>query len=126
MAEAFLNTLGADRFEAHSAGLEPGRLNPLVVEAMRESGIDLSGHKTKSVEEFLDAAPPFDYVVTVCDEASAERCPVFPGPGQRLHWPFPDPSSFTGTPEERLEGTRQVRDRIRAKVAAWCAAEQVD
>lgn len=119
MAEAFLNTLAGDRFEAQSAGLEPGKLNPFVVEAMRETGLDLSGNRTKSVDEFLASALPFDYVITVCDEASAERCPLFPGPGQRLHWPFADPSGFTGAPGEKLAAIRSVRDAIRTKVRQW-------
>ena len=122
MAEAFLNQLGGDRFEAESAGLEPGKLNPVVVAAMQEVGIDLSGRATKSVGSMIARGPHFDYVVTVCDEASAERCPAFPGSGKRLHWPFPDPSGFTGSPEEKLAGTREVRDAIRTRVVAWCAA----
>ena len=121
MAEAFLNALGGDRFEAESAGLEPGKLNPVVVEAMREAGIDLAGRATKSVAAMIARGPYFDHVVTVCDEVSAERCPVFPGPGQRLHWPFPDPAAFGGTPAEKLAGTRRVRDAIRGKITAWCA-----
>ena len=68
----------------------------------------------------LARGTPFDYVVTVCDETSAERCPFFPGGAKRLHWPFADPSSFAGTPEEKLAGTRQVRDAIRRKVENWC------
>ena len=123
MAEAFLNQLGGDRFEAESAGLEPGKLNPTVVAAMHEVGIDLSGRPTKSVSSMIARGPCFDYIITVCDEASAERCPAFPGPGQRLHWLFPDPSSFTGTPGERLAGTRQVRDAIHAKIESWCSAK---
>ena len=122
MAEAFLSVLSGGRFVAESAGLEPGRLNLVVVEAMRETGIDIAGHLTKSVATMVERRPFFDWVITVCDEASAERCPIFPGPGRRLHWSFPDPSGFTGTPEEKLVGTRQVRDAIRAQVAAWCAA----
>ena len=120
MAEAFLNQVGGDRYEAESAGLEPGKLNPVVVEAMREAGVDIADQATKSVELMLERGSSFDFVVTVCDETSAERCPAFPGPGRRLHWPFPDPSGFAGTPEEKLAGTRQVRDAIRAKVTAWC------
>ena len=123
MAEVFLNEIGGDRFEAESAGLEPGRLNPVVVEAMREIGIDIAGKSTKSVASMIERGPHFDYVVTVCDETSAERCPIFPGAGERLHWPFADPSGFAGTPEEKLAGTRQVRDAIREKIAAWCASE---
>ena len=119
MAEAFLTKTCGDTFEVHSAGIEPGKLNPVVVEAMREIGIDISRNQTKAVAGFLQE--PFDYVVTVCDETSAERCPVFPGQTKRLHWGFPDPSSFQGTHEEKLAGTRQVRDAIRAKIEAWCA-----
>jgi arsenate reductase len=121
MAEAFLNQLCGDEFHAQSAGIEPGKLNPLVVEAMRESGVDISGNQTKSVADMLESRQTFAYVITVCDETSAERCPVFPGATTRLHWGFPDPSSFQGTPEERLAFTRKVRDTIQAKVEQWCA-----
>ncbi len=72
----------------------------------------------------IERGPYFDCVVTVCDETSAEHCPAFPGPARRLHWPFADPSSFTGTPEEKLAGTRQVRDSIRERIEAWCAADE--
>jgi arsenate reductase len=120
MAEAFLNTLGEGAFEAESAGLEPGTLNPLVVEAMREEGIDISQAQTKSVAEMVGRGPVFDYVITVCDEASAERCPVFPGPATRLHWGFPDPSTLTGTHDDRMAAVRTIRDQIRARVAEWC------
>src|SRR5215467_10690999 len=88
MAEAFLNQLCGEEFEAHSAGLEPGKLNPIVVEAMQEIGIDISGSRTKAVSEILKSGKDFAYVVTVCDETSAERCPVFPGTTTRLHWGF--------------------------------------
>jgi len=121
MAEAFLNQLCSDEFHAHSAGLEPGKLNPVVVEAMREIGVDISGKKTKSVAEMLESKQTFAFVITVCDETSAERCPIFPGGTTRLHWGFPDPSSFQGAPEERLAFTRKVRDAIKAKVEQWCA-----
>lgn len=124
MAEAFLNRLGGDRFEAQSAGLEPGKLNPVVVEAMREIGIDISGHATGSVAQMLEAQTPFDYVVTVCDETSAEQCPVFPHGAQRLHWGFPDPSGFEGPPEEKLSRTREVRDLIRGKIETWLASRK--
>jgi arsenate reductase len=119
MAEAWLNRLAADRFEAESAGLEPGTLNPLVVEAMRLAGIDISANRTKSVFDKLKEGRLYAYVVTVCDETAAERCPVFPGPGKRLHWSFPDPSSFPGTHEERLAKTIGVRDAIRLKIEEW-------
>ena len=119
MAEAFLNALGEGRFEAESAGLEPGTLNPLVVEAMHEVGIDISNARTKSVADMLARGPAFDYVITVCDEASAERCPVFPGPATRLHWGFPDPSVLKGSHDERMAAVRTIRDQIRSKVADW-------
>jgi arsenate reductase len=122
MAEAFLNRVCPESYQAHSAGLEPGTLNPLVVEAMREIGIDLSRNRTKSVDEMLSEGPTFSHVVTVCDEASAERCPVFPGGGQRLHWGFPDPSALTGTHEDKMERVREIRDRIEAQVRDWCAS----
>jgi len=121
MAEAFLKQTCGDELVAHSAGLEPGTLNPIVVQAMREVGIDISRNQTKAVFDMFRSGKPFAYVITVCDEASAERCPIFPGITQRLHWGFPDPSSFQGTFEERLAKTREVRDVIKAKVEEWCA-----
>jgi arsenate reductase len=121
MAEAFLNDLCADQFEAYSAGIEPGKLNPIVVEAMREVGIDISGNQTKSVDSMLNSGETFDYVVTVCDETSAERCPFFPGRTIRLHWGFPDPSALQGSRDEKLARTREIRDLIKAKVEQWCA-----
>jgi arsenate reductase (thioredoxin) len=120
MAEAFLNQMCGEEFEAHSAGIEPGKLNPIVVEAMQEVGIDISGNQTKAVFDFIKSGEKFFYVVTVCDEASAERCPIFPGVTTRLHWSFPDPSKFQGTHEEKLEQTREVRDAIRHQIEKWC------
>jgi arsenate reductase len=121
MAEAFLNQLCGEQFEAHSAGIEPGKLNPIVVEAMQETGIDISGKQTKAVTEMLMSGKSFAYVITVCDETSAERCPIFPGVTQRLHWSFPDPSAFAGAHDEKLARSREVRDAIKAKIEAWCA-----
>ena len=106
MAKAFVNRYYGERFEAESAGLEPGKLNPLAIEAMAEDGIDISTYATKSVEEILRAGKSYDYVVTVCDETSTERCPAFPGNAKRLHWSFPDPSQFTGIHVEKLEDVR--------------------
>jgi len=120
MAEAWLNSLCGDRFEAFSAGLEPGHLNPLAVEVMREVGIDISNSKTKSVFDLIKAGIIFTYVITVCDESTAERCPVFPGVSNRLHWSFPDPANLTGTYEERLAKCRNIRDSIRDAIIAWC------
>ena len=119
MAEAYLNALGGDRYEAESAGIEPGVLNPIVVEAMREDGIDISGNATKDVFAFLQQGKVYSYVITVCDETAAERCPVFPGGGTRLHWGFPDPGALTGTHEEKLARTRQIRDSIRHRVETF-------
>ena len=120
MAEAFLNRACGEKFEAQSAGLEPGTLNPLVIEVMREIGLDLSANKTKSVFDVFKTGQLFAYVITVCDQASAERCPVFPGVTSRRHWSFPDPATVTGTHEERLEKIRAIRDTIQGKIDAWC------
>ena len=114
MAEAYLNKLSGDRFEAQSAGIEPGKLNPVVVASMKEDGIDISGNKTKSVNDFLDKK--MDYVITVCDATSGERCPFFPGAVKRLYIEFPDPSALQGTFEEKLEKTRKIRDNIKLKI----------
>ena len=119
MAEAFLKQLAGDKFEVESAGLEPGKLNPIVVEVMKEVGIDISQNKTKSVFDFYKQGKQYDYVITVCDESQSGACPMFPGKGERLHWGFDDPSSFQGTPAERLEKTRVVRDKIRKKIEEW-------
>ena len=121
MAEAFLKQQCGEAFEVHSAGLEPGKLNPIVVEAMQEIGIDISGNQTKSVFDMFKSGKMFAYVITVCDETSAERCPVFPGGTARLHWSFPDPSGFRGERQEVLARTREVRDAIRKRVSEWCA-----
>lgn len=121
MAEAFLSHLCPDYFEAESAGFEPGRLNPVVVEAMQEVGIDISGKPTKAVFDLFKAGRMFNYVIAVCDAASAEQCPIFPGVNQRLNWSFPDPSSVQGTPEEKLAKTREVRDAIKVRIEQWCA-----
>ncbi len=116
MAEAFLKKIGGDMFLAESAGLEPGQLNPNVVEVMKEAGIDISKNGTQSVFDLFRQGEKFDAVITVCDGAAAERCPIFPGKVKRIAWSFPDPSSFTGTKEEILEGTRKVRDQIKERV----------
>ncbi len=120
MAEAWLNYVCGERFAAESAGLEPGKLNPLVVEAMNEVGIDISNKKTQGVFDVFKTGKLFAYVVTVCDETSAERCPIFPGVTTRLHWSFPDPSAITGSHDEKLVQVRAIRDEIRAKVEEWC------
>ena len=116
MAEALLNHLAGDRFDATSAGLEKGRLNPLAVKVMAEMGIDISQNPTRDVFEFYKNSHLFNYVITVCDAANSERCPIFPGVSHTLHWSFEDPSSFGGTEEEKLARTRMVREEIRIAV----------
>ena len=118
MAEAFLKIHGGDEFEAESAGLEPGKLNPHVVQAMAEIGIDISKNPTKSVFDLAKAGKTYQIVVTVCSKEAAERCPIFPGVARRLHWPFDDPSTFNGTDEEIMRKVRKVRDSIEDAVMA--------
>ena len=120
MAEAWLNHICGDTFEAQSAGLEPGALNPLVVEVMREAGIDISRKRTQAASDVLQSSQLFAYVITVCDETNAERCPIFPGLAKRLHWGFRDPSALTGTRDEKLVIVREIRDEIRGRIEAWC------
>ena len=112
MAEAFLNTYGEGKFKAESAGLEPGKMNPHVIKVMLEVGIDLSKKETQGVFDLLRKGAQYDAVVTVCDEASAEQCPIFPGSGKRISWSFEDPSGLRGTEEEVLQHTRDIRDKI--------------
>ncbi|KAF0219904.1 MAG: arsenate [Geobacteraceae bacterium] len=119
MAEAFLNHLAGDRFEGQSAGLEPGRLNPFAIKVMQEVGIDISGNKTKDVFDFYKRGVIFSYVITVCDEAGAERCPIFPGYAKRIHWSFEDPGALTGNDEEKLQGAGRIRDQIRKQIEEW-------
>ena len=119
MAEAFLKKYGGDRFDVESAGLKPGKLNPVVIEVMKEVGIDISQNKTKSVFDFYKQGNQYDYVITVCDETQAGMCPVFPNTIETLHWSFPDPAAFSGTSQEKLEKTRGVRDQIRDKITEW-------
>ena len=121
MAEAFLNKLGGDRFQAESAGLESGILNPLAVEVMREIGIDISQKKTRSVFDLFKQGRLFKHVITVCDATSAEKCPIFPGAIQRHHWSFPDPAQLTGTHAEKISQTRIIRDDIKARVKKFIA-----
>jgi len=112
MAEAFLKKYGGEKFEAESAGLEPGKLNPYVVRAMDEAGIDISRNVTKSVFDFAARGRRYDVVITVCSKEAAERCPIFPGSHRKLHWPFPDPSALAGSDSEKMEETRRIRDMI--------------
>jgi len=119
MAEAYFRALGGDIFDVESAGLEPGVLNPFVVRALRAEGIDISGKKTQDVFALYKAGRTYRYVITVCSREAAERCPVFPGRSEKLHWPFPDPSQFTGSDEQVMAAVRSLRDEIREKVRAF-------
>ncbi len=119
MAEEMLRKLGGGKFEVESAGIEPGKLNPIVIEVLKEEGIDITGKPTKAVFELYKNGNYYNYVITVCDEASAERCPIFPGGGERLHWGFTDPSKFEGTPQEKFAQTKAVKEEIRRKISAW-------
>ena len=120
IAAALMNKLCGEFFEAHSAGLEPGELNPLAVEVLQEIGIHISQNNTHAVFDIWKSGQMFEFVITVCSEAEAEGCPIFPGVAVRLHWPFPDPAKFTGSHEEQLERTRHVLDRIRANIDSFC------
>jgi arsenate reductase len=119
MAEELLRKLASDRFDVESAGLEPGKLNPIVIEALKEEGIDITGKPTKAVFDLFKSGKSYSYVITVCDEASAERCPIFPGVSQRFHWSFTDPSKFQGTDKEKLSKVREVKEEIRGTLKEW-------
>lgn len=119
IAEAFLKAMAGDRFEVVSAGLDPTQIQPLVVEAMRESGMDLSKNRTQSVFNLYKQGKLFDYVITVCDASTEKQCPLFPGVTQRLNWPFENPEAFEGTHDERLAQVRRLRDEIKAKIEEW-------
>ena len=116
MADGLLREMAGDRFEALSAGTVVTRVHPLAIEAMQELGIDISGHRSKSIDEFSDAPP--DIVVTVCDNAR-EACPHLPGVTTRLHWSFPDPSAAKGTESEKRERFREVRNAIRERLETF-------
>jgi arsenate reductase len=116
MAEGFLRHLAGDRFEVQSAGIDPKGVNPLAITAMREVGVDISGHHSKTAGSLLGEY--FPYVITVCDNAN-ERCPIFPGVVTRLHWPLEDPAQATGSESERLAVFRRIRDEIEERVRAF-------
>jgi arsenate reductase len=117
MAEAFLRKYAGDRFEVYSAGLEPKGINPYTERVMREIGVDISGQYSKNVSEYIGKIH-FGYLITVCADAE-EKCPIFPGVGQRLHWAFEDPAAFVGSAEETLQRFREVRNQIDRRVRTW-------
>jgi arsenate reductase len=118
MAEAFLRHYGGERFEAHSAGLEPKEIHPYTVRVMEELGIDLSGQRSKDVMEYLGQRH-FSYLITVCAHAEANCPKVFPGVGQRIHWALEDPAAFEGSEEAKLGKFRQIRDEIAERIQTW-------
>jgi arsenate reductase len=119
MAEGLLRHFGGDRIEVESAGTHPSRVHPLAIEVMKELGIDISHHRSKSVDEFV--RDQFDCVITVCDSAQ-QNCPVFPGAGERLHWSLPDPADASLDREEQVRLFRQVRDRLRRHIGEFISS----
>ncbi len=117
MAEEFVREIGGGEFQVESAGFEPGVINPLVVEAMAEVGVDISRKKTQSVFELFKKGRIFDYVITVCSESEGGQCPIFPGMTHRLHMPFPDPSKLEGSHEEKMTKVREIREQIKGMAA---------
>ncbi|HEX6287846.1 MAG TPA: arsenate reductase ArsC [Herpetosiphonaceae bacterium] len=118
MAEGLLRAIGGPGFEVFSAGTEATHVRPLAIKAMAELGLDISGQRSEVLTGYL--RQPFDYVITVCDQAN-ESCPIFPGAAHRLHWSFPDPSRATGTEAQQLAAYREVRDAIAARIREWLA-----
>jgi arsenate reductase len=116
-AEAFLRAYGGDRFEARSVGLKPQQIEPLTIAVMEELGFDMHRHRSKGLKE-LPRPLHFDYLVTVCNRAE-RTCPLLPGIGERLSWPFEDPANFTGSEEERLAEFRRIRDGIELFIRGW-------
>jgi len=121
MAEALLRRHAGDCYEVHSAGIEAHGINPYTVRVLDELGVDTSQHRSKPLDEYLGRTH-FGYLITVCDRA-AEACPVVPGIGQQLHWPFEDPAAFVGTDEETMDRFRQIRDQIDAHIRQWLAEQ---
>ncbi len=118
MAEGILRSYVGDRFHIYSAGLNPDRIHPMVEPVMQEIGIDISGQRSKSVQEYLGKITAH-YLIVVCENAE-RNCPkVFPGLGERLYWPFDDPAAVQGTEEDQLEAFRRVRDKIATRLREW-------
>jgi arsenate reductase len=121
MAEGLLRHDGGDAFAVESAGLEPSFVRPEAIEAMREIGIDISGQHSKSLDKFI--GQPFDYVITVCDNAN-QNCPIFSGAKRRIHWSVEDPASVGGTEEARLKAFRAARDDLRERLSKFIESAQ--
>ena len=124
MAEAFVRKYAGDRFEAHSAGLEPREVNPFTVQVLREVGIDISNQTSKGISTYLGKVL-FQYLITVCDDAE-KNCPtVWPGVNQRMHWSFEDPAAFEGSNDEKLAKFREIRDKIERRIKVWLVEQGV-
>ncbi len=119
MADEYFRRFGGDLFEVESAGIKPGVLNPVVVELLREDGIDITGKKPQSVHELHAAGARYDYVFAVCDPETRDACPIFPAEKKRIHWPFPDPSKIEGDFQQKLEQVRPIQHDIRRMVQAF-------
>ena len=117
MAEAFLRTYAGDSFEVYSAGFEPKGIHPLTIQVMEEAGISLKEHSSKALDQYLGKVH-FGIIITVCSKAD-EMCPVFPGLGTRLHWPFEDPADFQGSDSDQLLKFRDIRDQIQGQILDW-------
>jgi arsenate reductase len=123
MAEGLLRHEAGERFEVFSAGTKPSLLRPEAIAVMAELDIDISNHRSKSVDEF--AGQSFDFVITVCDNAR-QSCPVFPSTAQRLHWPFEDPAAVEGSDAVRLAAFRSVRDQIRGRILLFLSVPMLN
>jgi len=119
MAEGLLRDMAGDRFDVYSAGSQPSVVNPFAIKAMAQKDIDISGHSSDGLTQYLDQK--FDYVITVCDNA-AETCPVFPGKAERIHWGFPDPAAVEGSDEDILASFAEVRDGLEKTLRDWVSA----
>lgn len=119
MAESIINNFYGDRFEAESAGYEDRPINPYAVKAMAEIGIDISQNRSKTVFDLFKAGRLYKYVITVCDAAKAEKCPIFPGIVKTLNWSFSDPSVFEGSESEKLSKTIEIRNEIKDQIDKW-------
>jgi arsenate reductase len=119
MAEALLRKHAGDRFEIHSAGLDPTPINPFTIKVLEEIGVDSSQHVSKPLSTYLGNTH-FSYLITVCSNAE-ERCPMFPGMGRRMHWPFEDPAAFEGSDEAKTAKFREIRNLIEERILDWLA-----
>ena len=124
IAEAFLRKYAGDQFEVYSGGLEPKPIHPLTIQAMEEIGVDMSSQYSKPLTQYIGKVN-FGYLITVCSDTE-DKCPIFPGMGIRLHWPFEDPAAFKGTEEEKLAKFRETRDQIEKRVVAWLAQKKIE